>query len=129
MNGTHRLRPDVVATVLESGAVLLDLRTRYFYSANAAAWSILQMFESGTSAAEVERQYAAAAGDRFDAAALKALLDMLIADDLVEATGNGASAETINPPATWDPPTLTRHKEPLQRIMVSAFDPSIPLAE
>ena len=38
------LRPDVVATVLEDGAVLLDLETKYFYSVNPSGWAILQLF-------------------------------------------------------------------------------------
>jgi hypothetical protein len=30
----HFLRADVVATVIEGGAVLLDLQSKFFYSAN-----------------------------------------------------------------------------------------------
>ncbi len=32
-----RLRPDVVATVLDGGALLLDLESKYFYLLNRAA--------------------------------------------------------------------------------------------
>ena len=42
------LSAEVVATVLENEAVLLDLRTKYFYSVNASGWAIAQLFESGT---------------------------------------------------------------------------------
>jgi hypothetical protein len=29
----------------------------------------------------------------------------------------------------WRPPTIDKHREPLQRIVISAFDPTLPLAE
>ena len=39
------LRPDVVATVLDHGALLLDLQSKYFYQLNPSGWSIVQLLE------------------------------------------------------------------------------------
>ena len=85
------LRPDVVATGLDAGAVLLDLDTKYFYALNASGWALVQLFEAAASFDEA-RAFALACG----------------APD-----GDG----------------VERQAEPLQQVIVSAFDPSIPLAE
>ena len=37
--------------------------------------------------------------------------------------------EEINLNGVWTEPTIEKQKEPLQRIMTSAFDPTMPLAE
>ncbi len=40
-----------------------------------------------------------------------------------------AGAALAIPMTAWVAPELSKHDEPLQRIMVSAFDPGMPLAE
>jgi hypothetical protein len=47
------LRSDVVATVLDDGALLLDLESKYFFVLNPSAWALVQPFEQGATAAEV----------------------------------------------------------------------------
>lgn len=127
------LRPDVVSTVLHDGAVLLDLRSKYFYSANASAWAVVQQFEAGATAYEARRACAALGAREADSDAIDAVIRHLVADDLVEPLeGPGQPAgepAAILEGAAWSAPSLTRHHEPLQRIMVSAFDPGIPMAE
>jgi len=123
------LRPDVVATVVNDGAVILDLRTKFFFSANATGWAIAQMFEMGSTRAEVHaasKHWGAVNGD---AANIDAIIDQLIAEKLIETTaGTGVAVPGVTVSA-WTLPTLSKHKEPLQRIMTSAFDPGLPLAE
>ncbi len=127
-DGHWRLRPDVVCTVLNDGAVVLDLRSKYFYSANATAWAILQMFETGATLAEVRAARQRWAGHK-DAPAVDEVLNQIFAEDLVEPAEAPATAPPEAAVSAWVPPMLCKNHEPLQRIMVSAFDPGLPLAE
>lgn len=125
---TWVLRADVVATVLDHGALLLDLQSKYFYQLNPSGWAIVQLFESPTSAVHaVERAKAWGAGDA-DAAAVRDLVGQLLQHGLLEP-GSADARPDGEAPAHWEAPTLERQAQPLQRVIVSAFDPSIPLAE
>lgn len=123
------LRPDVVATVLDDGAVLLDLETKYFYALNASGWSLAQLFESGATAADAER-FARASGAAPDDG-VRRFVTALVDYGLVEEIAEGAEADVtvVAAPARWSPPTVERQAEPLQQVIASAFDPSMPLAE
>jgi hypothetical protein len=124
--GGWRLRSDVVTTVLQDGGVILDLRSKYFFSANSTALAIVQMFETGTSPAEV-LEAAVKWGANGDTPAVKKVIDQIISEGLVEPAG--ATAGDVPEVGAWVLPVLSKHNEPLQRIMVSAFDPGMPLAE
>ena len=134
-NGKLALRPEVVVTVLDDGAVLLDLETKYFFALNGSAWTIVQLFESGASLDEA-RSLANDAGAPHDET-VDQFLNRLCDYGLVEPmTGNGLPAMAIEavsadnaPRVPWCAPTIDRQSEPLQAVIVSAFDPSIPLAE
>ena len=124
------LRPDVVVTTLEREAVLLDLETKYFYSVNAPGWAITQLFESGATRAHVCERCRAWGADDPALADVAAFIDRLVAENLVRPDGGGAvAAEAVAFEGTWSVPTLEKHQEPLQRVMISAFDPTLPLAE
>ena len=123
------LRPDVVCTVLNDGAVVLDLRTKFFYSLNTSGWAIAQMFEEGATRSEVLAASLSWGAASADHPAINALIDQMIAEQLVELANNSATARTEVILTAWTPPTLSKHREPLHRIMVSAFDPGLPLAE
>ena len=122
------LRPDVVVTVLEHEAVLLDLETKYFYSVNPSGWAIVQLFENGASAEQVYARCAAWGGDA-DRAAVGTFIDVLVQDRLVAPSADGSRAVEVTLQRPWTAPVIEKHKEPLQRIMISAFDPTLPLAE
>jgi hypothetical protein len=49
--------------------------------------------------------------------------------DLLEPAGELDAQPEVAWSGRWTAPTIERQAEPLQNIMVSAFDPSIPLAE
>ena len=123
------LRPDVVVTTLEREAVLLDLETKYFYSVNHAGWAITQLFESGATR-ETARERSAGWGARNgDMDAVTAFVERLVAERLV-IPGDGGGFETeVKFEGDWTTPSIEKHREPLQRVMVSAFDPTLPLAE
>jgi hypothetical protein len=120
------LRADVVATVLDDGAVLLDLESKYFYELNAPAWAITRLFEIGATS---EQAQAAARSWGAPQGAASAVLGALVREGLVTATTDGASPEVPAYEAAWSEPRIEKQPEPLQRVMVSAFDPSLPLAE
>jgi hypothetical protein len=123
------LRPDVVSTVVNDGAVILDLRTKFFFTANATAWAVAQMLEVGATRAEILAASKHWGATPADLPVLSALMDQMIAEGLVEPLPAPSSAPASVAVAAWIPPTLSKHREPLQRIMVSAFDPGMPLAE
>jgi hypothetical protein len=125
-SGILRLRSDVVATVMGEGAVLLDLRTKYFYSANKTAWAILSALESGAEMAAVAR---ACGQSGQEGREIDAFLDFLRSEDLLESADRPEWEGRLALAGSWVAPVLEKHKEPLQRIMMSAFDPSVPLAE
>lgn len=126
----YEFRPDVVATVLDDGAVLLDLETKYFYRLNRTAWAIAQLFESGATLQEVQAYCKVLGAAASDAAAITALIGVLSRDNLIEASSAQWSPQ--NQPTSsipWSTPTIEKQAEPLQRVITSAFDPSVPLAE
>lgn len=123
------LRPDVVSTVLSDGAVILDLRSKFFFSLNSSGWAVAQMFETGASRSEVLAVSTNWGADNKDHPKINALIDQMIAEQLVEPAGSAPGAPAKVTLTKWMQPTLSKHQEPLQRIMVSAFDPGLPLAE
>lgn len=126
--GAYALRPDVVVTVVEEGAVLLDLESKYFYSANAGAWQAIGPFETGASFEQVRALCAGLGAGPDDLAALDALFAQLLEEGLIEPADACGDAVPCAE-GGWSRPVLEKHREPLQRVMSSAFDPSIPLAE
>jgi hypothetical protein len=120
------LRSTISAAVLDDGAVLLDLNSKYFYALNASGWAIAQVLESGASFEDVLRRTGAWGADAAD---VRAFLTELQRYGLLEASAGAGETAEVTWEGPWAAPTLERQSEPLQTIMVSAFDPSIPLAE
>lgn len=123
-----RLRPDVVVTVLDNSAVLLDLDSKFFYSVNASGWAVLQMLENGAREIDVIERCRALGAAVDDEGAITSFIAFFRDHGLTETTDE-TFAEDIDWGEAWTAPRVERHKEPLQRVMVSAFDPSLPLAE
>ena len=122
------MRPDVVATILDHGALLLDLDSKYFYLLNPSGWAVTQLFEDGATVGHaLERAHAWGAAEA-DLEAVREMVDQLIGERLIEPATTVQNAPGA-PPQTWQAVSLERQAEPLQRVIVSAFDPSIPLAE
>jgi Coenzyme PQQ synthesis protein D (PqqD) len=125
--GPLALRTDVVASVLEDGAVLLDLATKYFYSVNSTGWVILQLLENGATLEEIQIQCSVWGAS--DSEAISRFIQKLVDENLVAPPHDQVPKKNIMLNGNWAPPVLEKHREPLQRIMTNAFDPSIPLAE
>jgi len=132
---TYALRPDVVATVLDHGALLLDLESKYFYLLNPSGWAMTQLFESPASIADVVAACRTWGAPATDIDGVRTTVEQMITERLLEPTpSNGAAVNGSSPTSTltgieWEPVKMERQAEPLQRVIVSAFDPSIPLAE
>jgi hypothetical protein len=121
------LRSTISAAVLDEGAVLLDLESKYFYALNAGGWAIVQLFEAGSTVdGVVEHTRAWGAPDD---GAVAAFIESLRSYDLLEPAAGAVDETDISWTGTWIRPTIERQAQPLQTVMVSAFDPSIPLAE
>lgn len=123
------LRPDVVAAVIEDGAVLLDLETKFFYEVNHAGWAILQMFEAGTTREQVEAECRRWGAKPDEWHSIANLLDLIISDNLVTTTEMPTADPGVELTHGWSSPTIVKSREPLQQIMKSPFDPTLPLAE
>jgi hypothetical protein len=122
------LRPDVVATILDHGALLLDLDSKYFYLLNPSGWAVTQLFEDGATVDHALERARSWGASETDVAGVEKMVEELRGERLIEPAG---SIQNVvgTPPETWQSVTLERQAEPLQRVIVSAFDPSIPLAE
>jgi hypothetical protein len=122
------LRSTVAPAVLDDGAVLLDLESKFFYELNRSGWAIASMFETGATSADVEHQCAAWGCDDLDE--VRRFVSQLEEYDLlVRSERPSAGWKPAAQRGPWTPPTIERQLEPLQNVIVSAFDPSIPLAE
>lgn len=127
---SYEFRPDVVATVLEDGALLLDLETKYFYRLNETGWAIAQLFENGATLGDIASYARMLQAPASDQLAIDSLIDTLVRENLI-VPYDGPSHQADDRPrdASWSTPTIERQAEPLQRVIISAFDPSVPLVE
>jgi hypothetical protein len=125
---TWALRPDVVATVLDHGALLLDLESKFFYLLNPTGWSLVSLFEIGATTDHALARCRAWGAPESESAAILAAIGELREARLIESVAPVAPVDG-SAPATWAPITIERQAQPLQRVIASAFDPSIPLAE
>jgi hypothetical protein len=94
---------------------------------NASGWTILQLFESGTSLEDMEqrvRAWGAPDGD-----GVNAFVTQLQRFELLQPADGPVEPGEVSWSGPWATPTIERQAEPLHNVMVSAFDPSIPLAE
>jgi hypothetical protein len=123
--GPLQLRADVVATVLDDGALLLDLDSKYFYLLNPAGWAVVQLFEAGTT---LERARAECSSAGADVTEVSDFVTTLLDEGLLES-GTTDAAPVLDLADAWATPTVRKQEEPLQRVIVNAFDPTIPLAE
>ena len=127
LNRPLSLKPHVVSTIIDDGAVLFDLETKYFYRLNATGWALVKMFEEGTTVEQVRLQCRAWSAPAAHGPAIERLIGTLISENLVSSASHAAAEPELR--GSWIEPRIERQAEPLQRLISSAFDPSIPLAE
>lgn len=127
----YRPHASVVCTVIEDGAVLLHLDTKFYYSLNRTGLAVWSLLESGhpDPAAEVAGLFAAPPESR---EAIRSFLGELEHEQLICPDGGSEAAEgcpDLPEGGTWATPQLIRHEVPLNQILSNPFDPCVPLAE
>jgi hypothetical protein len=123
------LRESVVVTVIDDGAVLFDLESKYFFRLNQPAWAIVQLFECDPvtfgAIEEAAQRWGAAPGD----STIRSLIAELKEHDLIVCAPASELQSNVQFAGPWSEPRMECQKEPLQKIVTNAFDPSVPLAE
>ncbi len=125
----YDLRPDLVVTTLEHEAVVLDLETKFFFSINPSGWAIGELFETGATPAQALEACRQAEAPATIEAQVQGFIATLIDEGLLTPADHAAAEPRIQFAGPWEAPTVTKHREPLQQVVVSAFDPTLPLAE
>ncbi len=121
------LNPDVVCSVLDNGGVLLDLETKQYFALNATGLLVWQHLEDGGS-------LALASDDRARAADLEAFARSLVAHGLAMAStpagdGQPLDGALLRISEPWAAPVVTPHGRPLSQVILSPFDPTVPIPE
>lgn len=124
-----RLNPQVVITPLEKGVLLLDLETKFFFSVNDSGWLLLQLLEQGTAMEDILLQCQSWGLSEDDQKGVYNFLHKLEENSLTENFTGSSSRCSMEMDKDWEEPTIDRYEEPLEKIVTSAFDPSVPLAE
>jgi len=123
------LNPEVVVTPLEDGALLLHLENKYFFSLNLPAWAIIQILECGATPEDVTAQCKSWGATEGDIEGINNFINQLLENDLAGISESVLPIGDIQIDGGWSVPTIDKHEEPLEKIVTSAFDPSVPLAE
>lgn len=122
------LNPDVVSSTLEGGGVLLDLVTKQYFALNVSGLAIWQYLEDGGTLGAV---YSAAGASQ--AGAVDAFMQSLVELQLAQPASVSSVADAAAPPFTlqapWDTPSVTPHGRPLSQVILSPFDPTVPIPE
>jgi coenzyme PQQ synthesis protein D (PqqD) len=136
--------PEVVETVLEDGAVFLNLKTRFYYSLNKVGYRIWQLLDvADSSEGLIQRvmvEYGADDGKVKES--VSNFLNELEREQLVSLREDGTEklphqeiqgSVGINTHSTekkpFVEPDLIKHDEPLHEVVQNPFDPQLPLAE
>jgi len=131
---------EVVETVLEDGAVLLNLETKFYYSLNNTGYRTWQLIEEVNSSKELVHklllEYDSSEEEIEKSVSL--FLNNLQEQQLVTSQNNenqtDNSAETSvkdekSEKKSFINPELIKHDEPLHEVVQNPFDPQLPLAE
>jgi hypothetical protein len=132
MSARLDVNPDVVCSPLDDGGVLLDLRTKQYFALNATGLFVWQLLEDGGSL-EALGAALVASGVADGFTGLAGFEGMLLEHGLVLASaGSGAAGDAPSVPAlppSWTAPRLTPHGRPLAEVILSPFDPTVPVPE
>jgi hypothetical protein len=134
--------PEVVETVLEDGAVLLNLKTKFYYSLNSVGYTIWQLLDAAGNPEDLLQRVMAEYKSE-DGQIAKSVPNfikelereqLLIQRDYDGADGlpNKESVEAEVSSLEKRPfiePELIKHDEPLHDVVLNPFDPQLPLAE
>jgi len=130
---------DVVETVLEDGAILLNLETKFYYSLNNTGYKIWQLIDNVNSSQELIENILSDY-DSQQSEINENVSDFLkdLEEQKLTTTSDGANTTSnsevsnIKEPSekkSFQRPELIKHDEPLHEVVQNPFDPQLPLAE
>jgi hypothetical protein len=135
----HQVQPasDVVSSDLLDGGVLFDLNTKQYYELNRSGLLAWQHLEGGADLSRLESRLSErlAGGGGEDPFGLRSFVAALAGFGLVEARAEAAPRATSSAPphlepAAWEsPPKVEPHGNPLSEVILSPFDPTVPIPE
>lgn len=125
--------PDVVCSPLQEGGVLFDLATKQYFALNSTGLLVWQYLEDGGTLDGLERALHSANGSGTNgdfglARFVEALSEHGLTVEGAEANGEAAAPSLALPPS-WEPPNVTPHGRPLSQVILSPFDPTVPIPE
>jgi hypothetical protein len=125
--------PQVVCTVVEDGAVLLNMETRLYYSLNEPAldlWNLVDQAGTPEGLAQLVSTQFAVDSQRAKVTTSEFFAELERERLVGPAEGNApAAAPAPGEKRALADPELVRHDEPLHEVTTSPFDPQLPLAE
>jgi hypothetical protein len=123
--------PDVVCSALGEGGVLFDLDSKQYFALNSTGLLLWEALEDGRAVLSLAEQIAQTYADRSCAASVRDFADRLVSLGLAVPSAEGAQCDgRIRVlPADWVPPEVTAHGRPLAKVILSPFDPTVPVPE
>lgn len=128
--------PEVVETILETGAVLLHLRTKFYYSLNKTAHNIWKQIDSSATSNEVAHKLMSIYDVEKEklVGSITDFVNQLTQEELVMDSGDQTQSSYSGNFETggkdrFTEPELIKHDEPLHEVSHNPFDPQLPLAE
>lgn len=123
--------PDVLFSDLGEGGILFDLNTKQYFSLTPSAATVWNYLDAGGSLAELEVALASQApvGEAGDPYGLRSFVTMLAQHNLTEPGQPNGAAPLPALPAVWERPRAEEHGNPLSEVILSPFDPTVPIPE
>lgn len=123
--------PDVLFSDLGEGGILFDLNSKRYFSLNASASAAWSYLEAGGSLAELERSLrnAQPVPDTGDAYGLGEFAAFLVREKLAEPGSATVAVPVPSLADAWERPRIEPHGNPLSDVILSPFDPTVPIPE
>ena len=120
--------PDVLFSDMGEGGILFDLNSKQYYSLNPTGVFVWNYLESGGDLGVLETTLSAES--KGVASGLQPFAKFLVQERLAAHDGAqiaAANAPTV--PSPWQAPRIEPHGNPLAEVILSPFDPTVPMPE
>jgi hypothetical protein len=127
------VNPDVVCSPLAEGGVLFNLSTKQYFAVNPTGLLVWQYFEEGGGIDQLVQRLVDRYPGGSDPAAfgVREFAARLVGLGLADAADGGSNprADGLSLPPAWMTPEVTPHGQPLSKVILSPFDPTVPIPE
>ena len=128
------ISPDVVFSDLLDGGVLFDLNSKQYFALNTSGSIVWKVLESGGRLDSLEGRLRTIypTQDTRDPFGLQAFAEALRRAALATTADIGTNGEVMQAeslPTEWTLPSIERHGNPLAEVILSPFDPTVPIPE